>query len=95
MNTTPTTNSFKFHVLPEDGPQWLHDALDQITKAALNTHHRLTAIPAADLPDQLRGTLQEAADELKSVASLSEQNRRALHILISSGPVTATISMKD
>ena len=32
MSTTPTTNSFKFHVLPEDSPQRLHDALDQITK---------------------------------------------------------------
>lgn len=94
MSTTPTTNSFKFHVLPEDGPQRLHDALDQITKAALTTHHRLTAIPAADLPDQLLGTLQEAADALKSVVSLSEENRRALHSLILSGPVTATISMK-
>jgi hypothetical protein len=84
--------SVRFFVLADGEPRRLHDALDQITKAALTAHHRLTATPVADQPEQLQRDLQEAAQELKLVVGLSEQNRRALHALMSSGPVTFSVA---
>ena len=76
MSTTPTTTSFKFYVLPEDGPQRLHDAFQDINRLAFSAQTALT--------DDSR------PDALVEIIRLSELHRRQLHALLTHGPITMT-----